>query len=346
MLDGMKAAILTAKRTLTIGDWPDDELRPGMALVRVCACGICGSDVHYWQDGRIGDTRVTYPYVNGHEPAGIVERTAPDVLNVRPGDRVIIEPAVSCGVCRACLAGRQNACRDVRFLASPPVVGAFRERIAIDARNLFAMPEAMDMKTAALMEPFCVGVHAVGLARIAPGSRVGVFGAGAIGLSITMAAACSGAAEIVVTDRIGSRLEFAKKIGATAVVNADETGAAEWILKNFGELDVAIEAAGEAAAVRDAVQAVRPAGRVVVVGIPEGETFDFPVHHARRMEAEVVFARRSNHDLAAALRLYRSGKVPFLDRLATHEFPLERIGEAFETVDRRADGVIRAIVNI
>ena len=186
----MKTAYFTALRQLELRDEPEPTLAgAGDVLVRIERLGVCGSDVHYYVDGRIGDDRVRYPATLGHECAGTVVEVGPEVKNLAPGDRVAVDPAVSCGACDQCLAGRANTCRNLQFMGCPDQApGAAAEYRVLPATNCFAVPEAMSLDEAALVEPLSIGLHAVRLAAMKPGARAAVLGVGPIGLGVLLCA--------------------------------------------------------------------------------------------------------------------------------------------------------------
>ena len=308
-----------------------EEERPvpqaGETLVRVGAVGLCGSDLHWFGEGAIGETPVTRPLVLGHEFAGVTE----------DGRRVAVDPAVPCQDCPLCLEGHPNLCEAVRFAGHGETDGGLREWMSWPERCLVPLPAALTEADGALLEPLGVALHAVDLAHLRPGARVGVFGCGPIGLFIVQLARLCGAAQIVATDlgERAHRLEAARRLGALAF--AAEGGGEARAIRDATSgrgLDVALEAAGENAAVDAAVEAVRPGARIVLAGIPAEERTSFVAAAARRKGLTLVLARRMKHTYPRAIRLVESGQVD-LGYAVTHRFPLEQGAAAFGVALRR-----------
>jgi len=312
---------------LRLHEEPAPEPREGETLVRITAVGICGSDLHWFGEGAIGDTGLTRPLVLGHEMAGVT----PD------GRRVAVDPAVPCLTCALCLEGHSNLCEEVRFAGHGLDDGGLREWMAWPERCLVPLPASLDKGDGAMLEPLGVALHAVELAHVRPGSRVGVFGCGPIGLLALQVARLAGGVELFATDLAERphRLEAARALGAVvvAVDGGREAGAIREATGGAG-LDVAIELAGANAAVDAAVEAVRPGARVVLAGIPSEERTSFRAATARRKGLSLVLSRRMKHVYPRAIRLVQSGRVD-LRSLVTHSFPLERGPEAFAAAARR-----------
>jgi L-iditol 2-dehydrogenase len=321
------------------------EPGPGEVLVAMRSVGVCGSDVHYYRHGRIGTQRAVYPQTLGHECAGIVERPGPG-SRFRDGDRVAVEPGLSCGVCEHCRTGHQNRCPEVKFLASPAMPGAFAELLLVREEQLVPLPEGMSFDDGAMMEPLGVGYHAVCLSGIRPGETVAVWGTGPIGLVTAAMARAAGAGEIFVFDRLQYRLDFARRTyGVDHAINVESAAPLEYLMDHtHGRgTDICFEAAGEQDSFTNAIESARIGGRVLIIGIPEFDSLTVDPHGMRRRELAVQSVRRSNHALAPCIDLVNRGRVEVAG-LATHHFPLDRIVDAFETVADYADGVIRAMV--
>jgi len=324
----VRAARLHGPRDLRVHDEERPLPGPGEVLVRVEAVGLCGSDLHWYEEGGIGGTRIARPIVPGHEMAG----------RTKDGGLVAIEPAIPCGQCPPCAEGHPNLCPAIRFSGHGDVDGSMREWMAWPARNLFPLPAAFSAVDGAMLEPLGVALHTVDLAHVRPGSSVGVFGAGPIGLFCLQAAKAAGAARLVATDLASRphRLEAARAAGALAFpAEADgrEAGAIRDAVSGHG-LDVAIEAAGAQAAVDAAVETVRPGGRVVLAGIPGEERTSLPASSARRKGLTVVFVRRMKHTYPRAIALAAAGRID-LRSVVTHRFPLPEAARAFELAARR-----------
>ena len=306
-----------------------EEGRPqpaaGEALVRVTAVGLCGSDLHWFGEGGIGETRISRPLVLGHEIAGVTE----------DGVRVAVDPAVPCEACELCRDGHPNLCERVRFAGHGATDGGLREWMAWPERCLLPLPDALSEADGVMLEPLGVALHAVDLGHVRAGDRVGVFGCGPIGLLAIQAARLAGAGRLVATELPARphRLETARRLGAE--VFAADGGEARAIKGALGRgLDVAVEIAGENAAVDAAVDAVRPGARVVLAGIPAEERTSFRAASARRKGLTLVLCRRMKHTYPRAIRLVEAGLVDVRSSV-THRIPLERGAEAFAVAARR-----------
>jgi L-iditol 2-dehydrogenase len=315
----MLAAQLHGPRDIRLTEVPAPTA--GEVLVRVTATGICGSDLHTYLDGRIGDTRLEAPLILGHEFAGVRMDT---------GQRVAVDPAQPCHVCDLCVAGHPNLCRRLHFCGLFPDNGSLAELIRVPARTCFAVPDSIDDAGAAMLEPLGVALHATDLAKIRVGDRVAVLGAGPIGLLLIQTIKLAGAGEIYVSDPHPWRVAQAGKFGAQP-------------LARDGEVDVVVEAAWGDAAVEQAIEIVRPGGRVVLVGIPSEDRCAFKHSTTRRKGLTVVFSRRMKHCYPRAIRLVESGQVD-VHSLITHRFPLARAAEAFALNAKYLDNVIKVIV--
>ena len=343
----MKAVLLYVPRDMRLEDIPTPEPGPGEALVRIRAVGVCGSDVHYYVDGRIGDDVPPFPYVLGHECAGEVAALGAGVEGPPVGTRVAIDPAVPCGRCEACLDGNPNLCPNVRFPAAPPVHGVLCEWYAHPARLCVPLPDALDFADGAMLEPLGVGIHAVTLAKIRPGDTVAVLGAGPIGLLVLQLALRSGASGVYLSEPIPARRALAAQLGASGVCDPDADDAAGWLLEQTGGrgVDVVIEAAWGGEAVGQAVEMARPGGRVMLVGIPRDDRVTFLAGTARRKGLTIRMSRRMKHVYPRAIALVERGIVD-VRALITHHFPLERAAEAFELVASLQDGVVKAMIEV
>lgn len=344
----MRAAVLVAPQKLMIQERPIPQPGRGEVRVRIKAVGICGSDAHYFFEGRIGNQVVKYPTVLGHEPAGIIDALGEGVQSLSPGMRVAVEPAASCLHCSMCMSGQQHLCPDVQFLATPPYEGAYQEYIVMPERCCLPLPENLSFAEGALLEPFAVGLHAVRLAG-SNGSIMGksaaVFGCGSIGLSILLALRLSGAGDIYCVDLEPARLDMAMRLGASQVFNAAEGDPGCWIRKLTNEQgsDLTFEAAGEQATLTACCTSVARGGTAVLVGIPETDTLHIPMHECRRRELRMIHDRRSNNEAHMAIHLVAEGRVN-IKPMATHSFPLDELEEAFHFIHERRDGVIRAMI--
>ena len=328
----MKALRLHGVGDLRLADEPAPVPGPAEALVRVTAVGICGSDLHWYDESGIGDAVLTRPLILGHEAAGVI------VAGPRAGQRVALDPQVPCGACETCAAGRGHLCPQVRFLGHSVTDGAMRELLAWPLANLVPLPDAIDDVAGAMLEPLGVAIHALRLARVRPGDSVGVFGCGPIGLLLIQLARTAGATTIVATDRLPHRVDAARRLGAVAALVAGGTERDILLDATAGRgVDAAIEIAGEDDAIETAIILARPAGTVVVAGIPAGDHSTIATSIARRKGLDLRFSRRMRRDYARAIALVEAGLVE-VSSLVTHRFAIAEFETAFRTAVRR-DGL-------
>ena len=322
----MKTLRLHGLHDVRLHDEPKPVPAQGQALLKVTSVGICGSDLHWFAEEGIGDARLTRPLVLGHEFAALTES----------GERVAVEPAIACRECEYCLQGHPNLCPDVIFAGHGNTDGALREYMAWDEKNLFQLPDVLTDDDGAMLEPLGVAIHAVDLGHLKAGMTVGVFGCGAIGLLIIQLARLSGATNIVATDVLPHRVEAAKAFGAHHAILVGDRRGVEMIRAASGErgVDVAFEVAGDQEAVEAAVAAVRPGGKVILVGIPSDDKTSFSASVARRKGLTIKLVRRMKHTYLRAIDLVSNGLVD-VRSLMTHRFPLEQAAEAFEVAQRR-----------
>jgi len=344
----MKVAYLVGKKKIVIEEEKEPEIRnDNDVLVRIKCVGICGSDVHYFFEGKIGDQIVKDRIILGHEASGEVVEFGKNVKKFRKGDKVAIEPGISCGKCEFCIRGRPNICPFVRFLGTPPVDGALREYIVMPEENLIKIPEGLGYEEGVLSEPLAIGIYAVKLSGLKIGDDIAILGAGPIGLSILFSARESGANRIFVSDLIDERIEFAKKIGADFTVNANKEDITEIVKKitdNRG-VDISFESAGKKETFRQVIHTSRIGGKSVLVGIPSEDIVEFEAHIMRRKELELINVRRSAFCTEIALNLIKNSKLPFKE-IVTHRYQFEKIEDALNLVSEYRDGVIKCVINL
>ena len=341
----MKALVLHGIRDLRVEDWPEPEPGPGQVKVGVRAVGICGSDVHYYKHGRIGNQVVERPQIVGHEGAGEVLEVGPGVEGLEVGRRVAVEPSRYCGECEWCLADKPNVCPAVEFRSTPPCDGLVCEAVILQPQQCVPIPDSMTFEEAAMLEPLQVTVHAANVIGPGPGETVTVVGAGTIGLGCLAMARLAGAKRIIVTDRLDYRLAFAKARGADDVVNAETTDPVEAVmaLTDGRGTDVVFECTNSAAGAPQAYDVAAVCGRVGMVGIPEEDQIVLDAHDYRRKELCVRYVRRSRHAAERAISLVASGDVDVASWI-THRVGLEEAPKTFEMVADYADGVLKAMV--
>ena len=336
-------------------------------LLRVERVGVCGSDVHYYLEGRIGDKVLAYPATLGHECAGTVAETGGAVAGLRPGDRVAVDPAVACGRCDQCLAGRWNTCRNLQFLGSPgELPGAAAEYIVVPGQNCFKIPDSMMLDEAVLVEPLSVGLHAVRLAGLARRVRethhspepaqadvsptvpmtIAVFGSGPIGLGLLLCAKALARCTAFATDLIDGRLVVARRCGADWTGNACRSDVKAAILEQAPEgVDAVFECSGDPACLGQAVAVLKPGGTLVLAGIPAVDRVSFDVHAMRRKELRLLNVRRQCGCVGPVIEMVCAGRIDPRP-LLTHRFSLPRIAEAFELVASHGDGVVKAVIEL
>jgi L-iditol 2-dehydrogenase len=344
----MKTAVLTGIKAMDYCEAPMPCIaRDYEVLLRVAAVGVCGSDVHYYASGRIGSQVVKYPFVVGHECSAVVEQVGRSVTRVRAGDRVAVEPAISCWTCDQCLQGRPHTCRNLSFLGCPgQAEGCLSEFIVMPEDCCYPIPASMTFEQAAISEPLSIGVYAITLAEVMPGARVGILGAGPIGLSVLIAAREAGASAVYMTDRRDARTKVALAAGATWAGNPDREDVVGAIVSAEPLLlDVVVECCGQQEAVDQAAALLKPGGKLMMVGIPEADRISLPIDVVRRKEICFQNVRRQNHCLQAALNLIAGGRVN-MDFMVTHRFPFSETHEAFALVHEYGDGVVKAMVSI
>jgi len=323
--------------------------------IAVRSVGICGSDVHYWTHGRIGDFVVHDPMVLGHESSGVVVQVGDGVTKLKPGDRVSIEPGVPCGRCTSCKVGRYNICKDVLFCATPPVHGSLRNYYNHAAAFCYKLPPNVSFDEAALLEPLSVALHACSRGGVKAGVTVLVAGAGPIGLVNLLVAKASGAARVIMTDLSAHRLSMAKELGAdeTVLVSTSESGEqlAERIRNAIREqgisdvdgADVSIECSGAESSIQAAIRATKSGGCVVLVGMGKA-TCSIPVLEAGFREVDIRGVFRYANTYPTALELVASGKID-VKPLITHRFTLQNAVEAFEVTRDLRDNAIKVIID-
>ncbi len=341
----MLIAELIGKRQFRLVDQPVKDPGPGEVQVRVDAVGVCGSDVHNYAEGAVGDTPCQYPQVIGHEPAGTVVKRGSGVTGWQPGDRAALEPAMYCYHCEFCRTGHHNVCANLRFMSTPGDPGFFREFVNIPAGNLLAVPGHISMSLATVVEPLAVTVHSVKLARIEPGENVAVFGAGPIGLLTIAALKAVGVGRIWAVEPVAHRREMAKYMGADAVVDPGAADAAREILADTGGrgVDCSIDCATKQDTTNQAIRAARNAGRVAITGIHSETHVPFEVSPLRRKELTIYNVRRSNHDSQEALDLIVQ-RPELFEPMLTHTREMTKIAEAFAIAESYADGVVKMVV--
>ena len=320
-----KAAVMHDTHDVRLEDVPVPEPGSNEVLVEIQAVGVCGSDVHYYEEGRIGSFVVREPLILGHESMGTVVALGESATKHEVGERVTLEPGVPDGTCRECRAGRYNLCPNVRFFATPPIDGAFTNYVSINEDFAFSLPDELSDNAGALMEPLSVGIWACTKGRVTAGDHVLVTGAGPIGLVTMQVAFAQGATEVTLTDVAGERLEIARQLGATRALNVAE----EPLDKAGLEFDVLIECSGNERALGDGIRCVRPAGSAVVVGMGPNEETSVPLAFIQTSEILLTGTFRYANTYPTAIDLAATGKVD-LDGMVTSHYGLAETEEALQ----------------
>ncbi|MBC7217295.1 MAG: NAD(P)-dependent alcohol dehydrogenase [Candidatus Caldatribacterium sp.] len=343
----MKAAVMKGLRRIEIEELPVPIPKENEVLIRIRSVGVCGSDVHYFVEGRIGNFVVQPPFILGHECSGEVVEVGKGVTHLKPGDRVTMEPGIPCGKCEFCRSGRYNLCPDVVFWATPPVNGTFCEYVVHPAHFTYPIAPEVSFEEAALVEPFAVGMYAVHRAQAKPGDVALVLGSGPIGLVTIQALSVRGVTEIIAVDVVEKRLEKARELGAKHVVNAAHMDTQEVVLSltDGKGADVVFETAGSVQTAQLTVELARRGGKVVLVGLPSATHFDFGVMRILDKELDVLGVFRYANMYKGCVDLLNSRRVN-LKALITHRFSLEETQEALLFAHEHKAESIKVVVNV
>lgn len=344
----MKAAFLTGIGRIEILPTEEPRLETAQQVkVRVERVGVCGSDVHYYLHGRIGDQILQFPASVGHECAGTVVEVGPEVRRLNVGDPVAIDPAIVCGQCDQCVGGRPNTCRRLQFLGAPgEAPGAVREYLVLPEENCFPLPAGLTLDHAVLAEPLSIGLYGVRLAALGSEQRVAIFGCGPIGLSVLVWVKLLAGCRVYVTDLLAERLAAAQRLGAdwTGHVRHQDPVAAILQEEPLG-IDCVFECSGDAEALIEGIRLAKPGGRILWIGIPPEEQVAVPAHLARRKEIQIQMVRRQRGCVRPVLQTMAQGRLDLLWWI-THRYPLQQIQEAFDLVSQYRDGVLKAVVQL
>ncbi|MGA2182343.1 MAG: alcohol dehydrogenase catalytic domain-containing protein [Bryobacteraceae bacterium] len=327
-------AELVGPRTFQVREAPLADPGPGEIQVAVKAVGICGSDLHNFSEGAIGDAPAVYPMVLGHEPVGTVLRCGAGVGGWERGDTVALEPAIYCYHCEFCRSGRHNVCANIRFLSSTADPGFFREAVNLPAANVLPLPGSVGVSEGTLHEPLAVVLHSMALAQPQLGETALVMGAGPIGLLTIAVLKLSGIRRLWVVEPLARRRELARAVGADVVLDPREADPVGVVMNHTGRrgVDMAIDCAAKDDSVNQCLHAARNAGRVIITGIPSPVRVPIEFHTLRRKELAFLSVRRSNHDSEAALRLLAEHPQRFAP-IVTHTRPLAEIQSAFDMLE-------------
>lgn len=326
---------------------PIPQIKEDEVLIKVAYVGICGSDLHYYESGAIGNYIVEPPFVLGHEASGIVVEVGSKVTNLKVGDKVTMEPGITCGECEFCKKGEYNLCPDVKFFATPPYDGTFQEYVAHPSNLTFKLPDSISLKEGAMVEPLSVGMHGAIQGDAKAGQTAVVFGLGAIGLLTMMAAKFRGVNNIIVVDIMENRLNKAKELGATHVIN----GLKEDVIKRICEItkgqmaDIAFETAGTEITTNQCIHAVKKGSNIVLIGY--SKTGKMNLEMSLALDKEVTFKTvfRYRHIYPLSIEAIQSGKVNVKD-LISHEFNFNDIQKAMDDSINNKNEIVKSVIKV
>ncbi|MDO9465591.1 MAG: alcohol dehydrogenase catalytic domain-containing protein [bacterium] len=343
----MKAIKLVDLRKLEVLDIPKSKIvNSDDVLIKIKSVGICGSDVHYYKTGRIGSQVVKYPFTLGHECSGMVEDIGSEVKKIKIEDKVAIDPAITCGKCDQCLIGRENTCRSLKFLGCPgQAEGCLSEYILMPEASLCKVPDTMSFEQAVLTEPLCIGSYAVKISKQKTHQNIAILGMGPIGLSVLIFSKLKNPENIFGTDLINERLDVARKLNINYGFNPNKENIIEKIKSICQDgIDIVFECAGEQETLDQAIDILRPGGKLIMIGIPQTETVSFVPDKMRRKELTLINIRRQRRELPEVVEDIAQNRIK-LDPFITHRFKPEQAAEAFELVSNYKDGVIKAFIS-
>lgn len=343
----MKVAVMEGIGKMGFEEREIPKPKDNEVLVKLEYVGICGSDLHYYETGAIGDYIVEPPFVLGHEPGGVVVEVGKNVSHLKVGDRVALEPGKTCGHCEFCKEGKYNLCPDVVFFATPPVDGVFQEYVAHEAELCFKLPENVSTLEGALIEPLAVGFHAAIQGDAHLGQKAVVMGAGCIGLVSMMALKARGVSEVIVVDIMDKRLEKAMELGASAVINGTKESVEERIkeLTKGKGADLVIETAGTEITTRQAIHIAKKGSNIVLVGYSKSGEMTLPMSLVLDKELTFKTVFRYRHIYPMAIEAVAAGKVN-LKRIVTNVFSLDEAQEAMDySVHNKAD-IVKSVIKI
>ena len=339
-----KTFYMTGIEKIELGEAPMPKIGPDDVLIKVQSVGVCGSDLHYYRSGAIGDFKVEFPFVLGHEAAGVVEDVGENVTTLKKGDRVCMEPGVPCMKCEECLSGHYNLCRDVRFWATPPYDGVLSEYVAHPAAFTFKIPDNMSFTEGALVEPLAIGLHACNMGGVKLGQTVAIMGAGCIGLVTLLAAKAYGATRIIVGDVLDKRLDKARELGAIAVNTKEEDFVAKVMELTDGRgADVCIDCAGFSATVDSCLSCAKPAGVVIIVGLGQDRVdgFNTSIMSTKELTVKSIFRYRNLYP--TAINAIADGRID-VESIVSHRFTFDDTINAFATCHRDIRNVVKGVI--
>jgi L-iditol 2-dehydrogenase len=342
----MKEALLTGIRKIEIKETQKPIIKNDTdILVQIKAVGICGSDVHYYLNGKIGDQVIHYPFRIGHECSGVVAKVGAKVKTLKMGDRIAIDPAISCGLCDQCIMGRHHTCRNLNFLGCPDEMeGCLAEYIVVPEKCCYKLHHSINHFQGVLVEPISIGYYSVNMIKDLKINAVGILGSGPIGLSVLLNAKYSNVKRIYVTDKIDYRIHFAKNLGAYWSGNAENIDIIKEIQKEEPLLlDAVFECCGDQSALDQAIELLKPGGLLIIIGIPTAPRISFNISKIRRKEITIYNIRRQNFCIQPGIEFILNN-LSILNSWTTHKFPLKKVQDAFDLVASYQDNVIKAMI--
>lgn len=345
-MDGkMKVAIMTGIKKMEFTECDIPKPNDNEVLIKVENVGVCGSDLHYFEHGRIGNFIVEPPFILGHEAGGIIVEVGNNVTQLKPGDKVALEPGKTCGHCEFCKSGKYNLCPDVKFFATPPINGVFQEYVCHEADLCFKLPDNVGTMAGALVEPLSVGFHAAVLGGAMIGQTAVVMGAGCIGLVTVLALKAMGVSKVYVVDIIDKRLQKALELGADVVINGINANAVECIMdltQGCGG-DLVIETAGSEITTQQAIQVAKKGATIVCVGYHAKEKINFPMNMAidKELIVKTIFRYRNIYPLA--IQAISSGKVR-IENIVTNIYTLDEIQEAMNDSIEHKEEIVKSVI--
>jgi L-iditol 2-dehydrogenase len=344
----MRSIALTGIRLMSLRDVPVPEIKETTdVLIKTKSIGICGSDIHYYRLGRIGNQVVKFPFTLGHEVSGIVQETGVAVKSLKPGDMVAIDPAMPCWHCEQCLAGRHHTCKNLKFLGCPgQAEGALSEYVVMPETSCYRVPDDLGTDQAVISEPLAIGIYSVKKSLPAGNKKIGILGFGPIGMSVFLSARYYKFKDIYVTDRINERLNIAASTGVSWTGNPDKTDIIKEIINREPlQLDCVFECCGKQEATDQAIDLLKPGGTLIIIGIPDFDRWSFSVNKTRRKEISIQNIRRQVDCTKMALDLIVDKKIDVYPMI-THHFKFEDTEKAFRMVANYEDGVMKAIIDL
>ena len=347
MYKKMKAAVMTDLMKVEIKEVEAPKPKSDEVLIKIEYVGVCGSDLHYYEHGRIGDFIVETPFILGHEAAGTVVEIGSEVKNLKVGDRVALEPGKTCGKCEFCKSGKYNLCKDVIFFATPPVDGVFQEYVAHEAGLCFKLPENVSTMEGALVEPLAVGLHAALQGGATLGQTAVVTGTGCIGLCSLLSLKAMGVSKIIVVDIMEKRLQKALELGANYVINGKDEDAVERIMEltDGKGFDLGIETAGSQITASQLIKAAKKGSTIVFVGYSASGEMTLPIGMAldKELNFKTVFRYRNIYPMA--IEAVSKGQIKVKD-IVTNYFELDDIQNALDTCVKDKANVVKGVIKI